>query len=812
MFESRRDGAGFAHFSESMTVETRRLRWLGSAWGVLVLAGVALVACIPKGQGGASATQSTQASAPAGPPPGGNLLGNATFDGGKTLPWTSSFTAPATGELLPKDGAACLTIEQAGANKWDAQIRHRNMVVQKDHTYSVAIEIWADKKSRASLKVGMSGPPYGEYWNRVVEIGPEPVVVSGEFTMRAPDDPTAELAFHLGGGLLNGVALPITVCIDDAYLTDPAFVPPPPAPERVVPNVRVNQLGYFPGGRKFALVAAAGEEQLDWQLKQEGRLLAFGKTKVLGPDAASGDSLHLVDFTKVDTSAHNVVLTVAGESSSAFSLSNDLYGKLKYDALKYFYHNRSGIEITLPYAGEARWTRPAGHAKSDAAVTCGSDAPCKYSLDVRKGWYDAGDHGKYVVNGGISVWTLMNAFERFSALGDVSVFGDGKLGIPESKNGVPDILDEARWEMEFLLGMQVPEGQPLAGMAHHKMHDVGWTALGLAPHEAEAAMKRQLRPPSTAATLNLAATAAQAARLFRPYDAKFAARCLAAAERAYAAAKQNPKRLAPASDSQGGGGPYDDQQVSDEFYWAAAELLVTTKAQKYREDLVASPFYAKMTGPASGALSIMSWAETDGLGTISLSLSKGVLSPAEVQAQKDKLIQAATDLVRITAEQGYRFPMQPTKDGKYVWGSNSIVLTNGMALAYAYDFTKKDVYLEGAIGALDYIFGLNALAQSYVTGYGSWPLMNPHHRFWAHQASAAYPSPPPGAVSGGPNSFLQDPYVKSAGLAGCAAQKCFIDHIEAYSVNEITINWNAPLAWVAAYLDENGRRAQAAAP
>jgi len=776
---------------------------------LLLVSVAAISGCVPKGAGSESGAEPAQTPETFVPPKGGNLLGNADFENKKTLPWTSSFTAPAEGELGPKDGAACLLIEKPGANKWDAQIRHREMVVQNGHTYSVAIKIWADKKSRASLKVGMSGPPYGEYWNKVVDIGPTPTIVSGEFTMRAPDDPTAELAFHLGGGLLNGVTTPITVCIDDAYMTDPAFVPPPPAEQRRVPLVRVNQLGYFPGGRKLALVAGQGDDQLDWQLVAGGKLLAFGKTKVLGPDAASGDALQLVDFTQVHATHSDVTLKVGQNVSYPFDLSNDLYAKLKYDALKYFYHNRSGIEIKMPYAGEERWARPAGHAKSDQAVPCGKDAPCSYALDVRKGWYDAGDHGKYVVNGGISVWTLMNAFERFSTFGDVRVFGDGKLGIPESGNGVPDILDEARWEMEFMLGMQVPEGQPLAGMAHHKMHDVAWTALGLAPHEAEAQMKRQLRPPSTAATLNLAATAAQAARLFRPYDPRFAQACLISAERAYAAAKKNPARYAPASDRDAGGGPYDDSRVDDEFYWAAAELYVTTKQPKYRQDLVASRFHTKMTGPDTGALSIMSWAETDGLGTLSLLLSKGVLSAAEAKAQKDKLLLAANALVRITGEQGYRMPLKGGAGGEYPWGSNSFVLTNSMALAYAYDLTKDDQYLEGAIAGLDYILGLNALAQSYVTGYGDWPLLHPHHRFWAHQASAGYPEPPPGAVSGGPNSNLQDPYVKSAGLAGCAPQRCFIDHIEAYSVNEITINWNAPLAWVAAYLDENGRKAAA---
>ena len=74
---------------------------------------------------------------------------------------------------------------------------------------------------------------------------------------------------------------------------------------------------------------------------------------------------------------------------------------------------------------------------------------------------------------------------------DLAEFGDGKLAIPENKNGVPDILDEARYEIEFMLKMQVPDGQPKAGMVHHKIHDEKWTALGMAAHEDT--MKRYLR-------------------------------------------------------------------------------------------------------------------------------------------------------------------------------------------------------------------------------------------------------------------------------------------------------------------------------
>ena len=101
------------------------------------------------------------------------------------------------------------------------------------------------------------------------------------------------------------------------------------------------------------------------------------------------------------------------------------------------------------------------------------------------------------------------------------------MNIPENKNGVPDLLDEARWELEFELKMQVPVGEKLAGMAHHKVHDVKWTQLSTGPHEDP--MPRYLQPPSTAATLNLAANAAQAARIWKSIDKPFSEKCLQAA-------------------------------------------------------------------------------------------------------------------------------------------------------------------------------------------------------------------------------------------------------------------------------------------
>src|SRR5262249_38008860 len=185
---------------------------------------------------------------------------------------------------------------------------------------------------------------------------------------------------------------------------------------------------------------------------------------------------------------------------------------------------------------------------------CATGGGCTYSLDVSGGWYDAGDQGKYVVNAGISVWTLLDWWERTNALGtSAGDFADGKMNIPEHKNGVPDLLDEARWELEFELKMQVPAGEKLAGMVHHKVHDLKWTQLSTGPHEDP--MPRYLQPPSTAATLNLAANGAQAARVWHKIDKAFSEKCLAAAERAWVAAKANPAMLAAKGGE--GGGPYD---------------------------------------------------------------------------------------------------------------------------------------------------------------------------------------------------------------------------------------------------------------
>jgi endoglucanase len=666
------------------------------------------------------------------------------------------------------------------------------MEIEKGHTYAIKFKARSDRPTTIRPKVGMQGPPYAEYWFDTVKLSSTPREIEGTFKMEGENDPTAELAIHLGGDLAGSRA-PFRVCIDDVVLYDPEFRRKEEAQEPI-PRVVMSQLGFLPRLPKRATVRSDSRAPLSWELRaSDGTVVASGTSRP-GP-------LHQIDFSSFTRPGRGYTLKVGEEVSHPFDLDARLYRRLRSDALAFFYHNRSGIPIAMPWAGDPVWARPAGHL-SDKSVPCLPGSGCSYTLDVSGGWYDAGDHGKYVVNGGIAVWTLLDEYERAVRAGTAAALGDGTLRIPEHANGVPDLLDEARWELEFMLRMQVPKGQPLAGMVHHKVHDKEWTALATAPHEDK--QPRYLHPPSTTATLNLAATAAQAARIWRTIDPAFSRRCLEAAERAFQAARSNPPKLA--SNVVMGGGPYDDDDASDELYWAAAELYLTTHGAGYRDVVTHSPHYKVIpTTLPDGQHSSMSWGSTQALGTISLLIVPSDLPVADLAAARRNLVHAADTYAGAVESQGYGVALAPGTHGDYPWGSNSFVLNNLVVVALAHDLTHEPRYLDAVAGGMDYLFGRNPLDRSFVTGYGARPTRNPHHRFWAHQTNAKYPSPPPGAVAGGPNSGLQDPMVQAAGLAGAPPLECYLDNIESFSTNEVAINWNAPLAWVAAFLDEKGR-------
>lgn len=569
------------------------------------------------------------------------------------------------------------------------------------------------------------------------------------------------------------------------------------------PRISLNQVGYFPDSPKYAMINGMENINTLWTVTDAdtGELIAAGMTTAGTFDPASGDIVEMADFSEVTTPG-TYILSIGDLESAPFTIGTDIYGDLSRDALRYFYLNRSGIELEEQYAGE--WARPAGHL-SDNDLTCysGTDAAgttwegCDYRLDVSKGWYDAGDYGKYVVNGGISVWTLLNAYEHHP-----EAFADGALNIPESGNDVPDILDEVRWELEFLLGMQVPADEPLGGMVHHKAHDLVWSGVPVMPetnvNNDSPTNGRYLMPPSTAATLNLAAVAAQCARVYADIDAAFAERCLSAAESAWAAAEANPVMLAGNTPGQGGGN-YDDTNVDDERFWAAAELYITTGAQEYLDAMNASPYMDSLYLSADVPNSPMWWGGTNALGTISLVTVPNDLDEETISDMQQAIIDLADAYLAVMDDEGYRVAQHGEQ---FVWGSSSSVLNNALTLALAYDFTGDTRYLDGVTENVDWLLGRNALAFSLISGYGEYSMQHPHHRFWGNDPSRGFPPPPPGAIAGGVNASPSDPGATEANLADVPPARRYVDDIDSYSTNEVAINWNSPLVWVTSYLDQ----------
>lgn len=587
-------------------------------------------------------------------------------------------------------------------------------------------------------------------------------------------------------------------------------VPPSAAPPAAA--LHVNQVGYLVDGPKAATLVWDGPP-LPWRCERDGAVLARGTTAPRGVDPSAGLAVHTVDFSEVRT-AGSAELVVGGDEGPALrvavTIGDDVYRGLREDALAVFYGQRSGIAIDEALLGPG-YGRAAGHLEDgafggDTAVAClpaGAATTAEgvdlyegwtdsHTLDVRGGWYDAGDHGKYVVNGGISVAQLLGLYERARRRGTQGALGDGSLRVPEHGNGVPDVLDEARWELEWMLRMRVPAGSRFAGLVHHKVVDERWTQVPLLP--ADDPQRRYLHRPSTAAALNLAAAAAQGARLFRPFDAAFADRLLDAARSAYAAAAATPGLLAPDTNTlaDAGGGPYDDTDLDDERYWAATELYLTTREDAYLADLRANPFHVGGTGRPFDALD---WQRVGALGRLDLATVRSPIP--ELGAVRASVVEAADALVDLVARQPFGQPYAPA-DGRYEWGSNGLLANNLVVLATAHDLTGERVYRDAVLSGIDYLFGRNALGLSYVTGWGARTAHRQHSRWYAHQVDPSLPSPPRGTLSGGPNSDTPDPV--SRALAGSPAQLCYVDDIEAWGVNEMTINWNAPLAWVASYL------------
>jgi endoglucanase len=539
-------------------------------------------------------------------------------------------------------------------------------------------------------------------------------------------------------------------------------------------NIKLNQLGFLPESAKWAVVpagSAASFKVINTATKAE---VFSGNLSAATTWSASEESVKLADFSSVKTPGDYLVRVEGVNDSYTFTIASDVYSALTAASIKAFYFNRNSAELLATHAGV--FARPLGHPDTQVLVhpsAASAARPAGTIISSPKGWYDAGDYNKYIVNSGIATYSLLAAYEHFP-----EIFNSQNLNIPESGDVLPDLLNETLWNLEWMLSMQDPND----GGVYHKLTNKNFDGTVM-PHQATS--ERYVVQKTTAAALDFAAVMATASRVFAQYETQLpgmSANMLAAAESAWAWAVANPAVTYQQPDDVKTG-EYGDGNLADEFAWAAAELYITSKKDAY---------YTAMK-PTNTFATVPSWGDVRSLGWISLAHHRDNLTAvADKQLIANRIDGLAANLQTVWAASPYRVTMQKND---FVWGSNSVALGQAMMLVQGYRLNGKREYLDAAQAMLDYVLGRNATDMSFVTGYGDKATMHPHHR---PSEADGIAEPIPGFIAGGPQPGQQDKSGCNVPYPSNIAAKSYLDNWCSYASNEIAINWNAPLVYVSA--------------
>jgi len=537
------------------------------------------------------------------------------------------------------------------------------------------------------------------------------------------------------------------------------------------PNAFFNQAGYLPGSAKIASVTLRGGERPDFQIfaKRQGEPVYRGIVSATRMDEASGDRVALVDFSALNKPGRYTLSAGAGHSSPIL-IDHHAYGDALRLTMRGFYGQRCGCAVDMG----GGYRHPPCHLTGAYHVSSGRQG----SVPNSGGWHDAGDYGRYVVNSGLSTATLLWAWEMYpSALNRLS------LDIPESGGSAPDVLAEIRWNLNWMLSMQDDDGG-----VWHKQTSEHFCAFimpqmdtltsyvigtGSSPYK------------STCATGDVAAVMAIAARCYRPYDTAFSQRCLTAAKRAWAWAVTHPdvSFTNPPGVTTGG---YDDRHCSDEILWASAELWRTTGEAQYEQAFLSGMDAAL---PLT-SVEAPSWANVQAMACWTYALAKRKGSERMKSRIVEQTGRAAQDLVVRGNASGYGNTLALSD---YTWGSNSVAANQSLLLLIANHFQGGAALREAALGNLHYLLGRNCFGVSWVTQVGTNPFQHPHHRPSVADGIAA---PWPGLLSGGPNARPADAVARA--LPKQPPMRMWIDNDQAPSMNEVAINWNAPLVFLLA--------------
>ena len=539
--------------------------------------------------------------------------------------------------------------------------------------------------------------------------------------------------------------------------------------------IKVDQVGYPLNGPKVALVSAPATI-FEIRRSSVGGVVFRGTLEPPQRDPDSGDQVQAADFSGLRR-AGSFYLVVPGVGRSwNFTVGKKVFEHTYYLTMRAFYGQRCGTAVDLgpEFPGYAH---AICHQHGQFHPSSGASGP----RDNIGGWHDAGDYGRYMVNSGITTGTLLWTWEIYG-----QKLKNIPLKIPESGNGTPDILNEVRWNLEWMLKMQDDDGG-----AWHKQTSEHFSSF-VAPEDdklpSEVIGTGAAPYKSTCATADLAAVGAIAARVYKPYDAKFAARALDAARRAWAWTEKNPDvtfRNPPGVTT----GEYSDASCKDERLWAAAELWRTTGEAAYHNFFLINfaEFLPNLDSPPAE-----NWSSVGSMGlwTYALSSRKDA-DPKAVAAIRERTLEAAHSVVERTRSNPYRVSMQ-ARD--YVWGSNGVAAGYGMYLLIANQFEPDNSFVDAARDNLHYLLGRNTFSLSWVTQVGDHPFQHPHHRPSGDgKQSGAWP----GLLSGGPNTRPQDK-VLAAFPKDLPPAKGYADQLASYASNEICINWQASLVFLLA--------------
>ena len=533
-------------------------------------------------------------------------------------------------------------------------------------------------------------------------------------------------------------------------------------------NVHQNQVGFLTNGPKqIAVTDAVGKDVVFKDAEGKVALTVKAPETVMWEPA--NEEASLVDFSEITTPG--TYQAYVGDEAVGYPIviaDNALEGVTKA-SLKFFYFQRSSTELTEEFAG--KYARAMG--TPDTAVMYHEStgkADLTGTFNGSKGWYDAGDYGKYIVNSGISTYTLLQLYQHNKAYFDTL-----NLNIPESKNDVPDLLDEIRWNIEWMLTMQDDDGG-----VFHKLTTKQFAGMVLPE---KATKQRYAIGKSVTAAWNFVGVTALAADIYKPFDPEFAEKCAKAAAGARWWATENP-RAYYTQPRDVGTGTYSDGNAIDEKIWASAELYRITGNPVALEDVERNPISKQRR-------KLQAWQSVYALAAFTIATNPHIFGEAEVDSARG-LIFGLADSYLDMLDNGYGLAID---NGDFYWGSNSVAANKGMLLIHAYILSKEQKYLDAAQGILDYLLGRNPLDISYLTGWGVNQVQDPHHRPSQGDTVVA---PVPGMLVGGPNASADDcakSYIDEA-----APAKSYYDNSCSYATNEVAINWNAPFAYLAGSL------------